>query len=376
MNKDLQPLIAAIHASPTKIVLAVTGGGSRAISELLSTPGASRTVLEAVVPYSSGALDEWLGRTPPQYCSEPTARAMAMAGYLRAIEQSEDDAPIVGIGCTASLASDRPKRGAHRVHLAWQSRELTTSLSVDLDKDARSRDEEEDVVARLVLNAIGEACEVELPCDAMLRESEAVELQEVEAPESWQALLHGGCEAAWVSAAEGWNKEGPLVVFPGSFDPRHEGHRRMVDLAQQRLGNGVVHEVSIENVDKLPLDYLDLQARCGQFGGEESLAISRAATFVKKAALFPRATFLVGADTLVRIAAEKYYEGDTNHRDAAVEAIAKAGCRFLVFGRVLGQQFEELSGLTLPSALAALCDEVPEEEFRVDVSSTDLRGAE
>jgi nicotinamide mononucleotide (NMN) deamidase PncC len=49
-------LIRQIHAAAVRMVLAISGGGSSAIGELLAVPGASRTVLEAVVPYSAAAL--------------------------------------------------------------------------------------------------------------------------------------------------------------------------------------------------------------------------------------------------------------------------------------------------------------------------------
>src|SRR5262245_45817283 len=118
-------LTRLIHDSPHRAVIAATGGGARAISVLLAVPGASRSVLEAIVPYSSAALVEWLHGAPEQFCSSHTARQMAMAAYRRAerLRSAEDDAtfPVVGLGCTASLASDRPKRGPHRVHVAAQT---------------------------------------------------------------------------------------------------------------------------------------------------------------------------------------------------------------------------------------------------------------
>jgi hypothetical protein len=89
--------------------------------------------------------------------------------------------------------------------------------------------------------------------------------------------------------------------------------------------------------------------------------------------LFPEATFIVGADTLVRIAEPRYYGGDAKRRDEAIAAIAARGCRFLVFGRVVDGQFMSLEDLALPAQLRALCCGVSPGEFREDVSSTDLR---
>ena len=55
-------LIEQIHASGRRVVLAITGGGSGAIGELLRVPGGSRTLVEAIVPYETTALAAVPGR--------------------------------------------------------------------------------------------------------------------------------------------------------------------------------------------------------------------------------------------------------------------------------------------------------------------------
>src|SRR5262245_32713925 len=117
-------LVTAIHNSGRQIVLAVTGGGSGAISKLLRVPGASRSVLAALVPYSWPALVEFLGGKSDQACSAETARAMAMTAWCKARKFAAEGVALknlVGVGCTASLASDRPKQGEHRLFIAVQT---------------------------------------------------------------------------------------------------------------------------------------------------------------------------------------------------------------------------------------------------------------
>ena len=116
------------------------------------------------------------------------------------------------------------------------------------------------------------------------------------------------------------------------------------------------------------------QERLAQFV-EKSLPLwfTRAPTFEEKSRLFPGATFVVGADTLVRIGQAKYYGNDPAAAEAAFANIAKRGCRFLVFGRVVDGKFQALSDLALPDSLRKLCDEVPADEFREDISSTELQ---
>ena len=74
-----QQLISAIHASGRKAALAITGGGSGAVGELLRVPGGSRLLIEAQVPYDALALATFLGFAPAQACSSDTAIAMAQS---------------------------------------------------------------------------------------------------------------------------------------------------------------------------------------------------------------------------------------------------------------------------------------------------------
>ena len=71
MTRALEALITAIHGSPRRGVLTVTGGGSGLLSGLLGVAGASSTVLEANVPYAARAMRDWLGMEPAQACSDP-----------------------------------------------------------------------------------------------------------------------------------------------------------------------------------------------------------------------------------------------------------------------------------------------------------------
>ncbi len=404
-----EQLVEQIHDSPTRIVLAATGGGSRAIADLLEVPGGSRTLLEAVVPYSAPAMIAWLGGAPDEFCSVATARAMAMVAFHRARQYEEPGAAPAGVACTASLATDRPKLGPHRVHVALQTTALTAAWRLQLQKDRRSRAEEERLAGRLVLNALAEACGVPERLKLDLLEGERIEESRTVAPTSWQDLLLGKVESVRISPlraptagwsgegqgvrasapnsphpnplrapTEGWSGEGtsPKIIFCGAFNPLHAGHRRMAQIAQELLHEPVALEISIVNVDKPPLDYAELERRLGQFPPEQTIYLSRAATFEEKSRLFPGTTFVVGADTLRRIAAPQYYGGNPMTCQDAVDRIAGRGCRFLVFGRQMGVGFVRLADLDLPDSLLSLCREVPPDVFREDVSSTAIRKSE
>jgi nicotinamide mononucleotide (NMN) deamidase PncC len=370
-HPDQDNIVERIHSSGRELVLSITGGGSGAISALLEVPGASAAVLEANVPYSATALADWLGGTFDQASSEATARAMAMASFERARDLSATEPPALrGIGATASLATTRPKRGPHRVHVAWQSVNRTVVVSVELTKDMRSRAEEEAIARDLVLDAAADACGVEAePLVAADIRSRLVR-REKQAPAAWSELLLG--RRATVAMGQGPATSAPAVVFPGAFRPLHAGHVRMAEIAAARCGAPVTFELSITNVDKPPLDFIEIDERLAGLAGQPVL-LTRAATFAEKAWRTPGAAFVVGADTIARIGEVRYYGDDDTRRDDAIATIAGQGCRFLVFGRLADGTFRSLAELDLPAGLRALCDEVPEAEFRDDVSSTELR---
>jgi len=370
---SMKQLVREIHATPTRVVIAVAGGGSRALGQLLEVPGASRTVLEVVVPYSEPAMTQWLGGPLEQACSSHGARAMAMAAFLRACRFGVPGSPLSGVSCTASLATDRPKRGPHRVHLAIQTAAMTTIRSLELRKGVRNRAEEEGLVARLLLNTVAEACGLERRIGVDLAEGERLDESTVIAPEPWQDLLSGKVEKVLHGGPADRAGGPPKAIFSGAFNPIHVGHRRMVEVARELLGVAVELEIPMINADKPPLDYCELERRVGWIGPEEAVWLTRSAKFVDKSKLFPGATFVVGADTLRRLVDPRFYEDDPSACQAALERIATRGCGFLVFGRDVGDGFVTLADLELPEPLRSICREVPAAEFREDVSSTEIR---
>lgn len=374
-----------IHASERQLVVAITGGGSKAISQLLDVAGASRSVLEAVVPYADAALAAWLGSSVDRSCSEPTARAMAMASWMRArrLAPEADPQQLVGIGATASLASDRPKRGEHRVHVAMQTATHTASCSLQLSKGSRDRKKEQWLAAKLILLQIGEACQVNIAAvhDALasqLVDGEQIYCCRQPAVTAWSEVLLGQvhCQTVSPRPVPETTTVRPQILFPGAFNPPHVGHRRMAEFAAAKLGQPVAFELSITNVDKLPLDFVQLHKRIKtfeQWNPTATLLLTDAPTFVAKSAHFAGCTFVVGADTIARIADLRYYDNNLAARDAAIQTIAEQQCRFLVFGRNSQNGFQELRGLTIPETLRTLCAEVSQQEFREDISSTSLR---
>ena len=372
MADAIRELVEQIHASSGQIVLAAAGGGSGAIAELLAVPGASATVLEATIPYAEQAMIDWLGGRPDQFCAPRTARAMAVRAFFRARRYAKPSAVPIGVACTAGLTTNRERRGPHSIHLAVQTTALTASWSLQLRKGMRGRTAEEQLTSRLLIGAIAETCGVDRQAiNSVQRESllegEVIDQSRCVPPQAWQDLFLAKTEIYRR------NRSMSRTIFPGAFNPLHKGHRRMAQIAEETFGEPVSFELSILNVDKPPLDYLEIEHRVGQFSEEQSVFLSRAATFVQKSKLFAGATFVVGVDTLRRIASPSYYNDDPTACSAALSQILEQGCRFLVFGRDMGVGFARLADLDLPDSLLEVCREIPPEKFREDVSSTGIR---
>lgn len=386
MDKALRRLVEQIHAAHTMAVIVVTGAGSQAVAWVLGVPGASRTVLEVLIPYGRRSLMEFLGYEPGQYVSAKTARALAARAYRRALVLREEDVRVVGLGCTATIITDRPKRGEHRAYIAAQTAAGTTTYSLMLTKGLRDREGEEEVVSRLVLRALAEACGLDGQVALRLQPTDALEIAH---HDPIQRLLLGEVRTVTVYPDGRLAEDEPLPagvgILPGSFNPLHIGHVKLAQVASALLGAEVVFEISVRNVDKQPLHEEEIRQRLAQFkplpsregGGVERfparVVLTDAPLIAQKAQLFPGCTFVIGYDTAARLLNPVYYEGEEEGVRRALATIRAAGCRLLVAGRLVEGAYHTLADLDIPAEFADLFQAIPEAMFRVDISSTEIR---
>lgn len=165
-----------------------------------------------------------------------------------------------------------------------------------------------------------------------------------------------------------------FAVFPGSFHPLHAGHRGLAQAIEQRLGLPVHYEISRTNVDKPELDLEAVVQRVLQFRGVAPVWLTRAARFTMKAALFPNTVFVLGYDTARRLVDPRYYENDRTQRDAALRTLHETGCRAIVGGRIeSGGDFQVWDATLVPAEFQPLFQALTEAEFRVDLSSSEIR---
>ena len=375
-------LISALHGSGRKAALAITGGGSGAVGELLRVPGGSRLLIEAQIPYDERALAAFLGSAPAQACSADTAIAMAQSARARAARLApstgvELGADLVGLGATAALVSDRPRKGEHRFHIAFANAAQIAHCTSVLAKGRRDRAAEEDLVSRAIVLWLARACGIAAPSPQSLLDADEHYAETIVASaDPIDRLLAGEVDRVTVQPDGQMTLSAPppLLLFPGSFNPIHDGHVLLARVAEELRQQPLAFEISVTNVDKPALSGETVRRRAAQFAGKWPVELTRAPTFVEKSRLFPGATFVVGADTAERLFGPKYYGDDEARMHQALEEIASSGGSFLVAIRLdAAGRLRALNDIPVPRRYADLFTEIPEHRFRLDTSSSEIR---
>ncbi|WP_440955887.1 hypothetical protein ACSAZK_02705 [Methanosarcina sp. Mfa9] len=412
-NSILLERIFQIHESPCKVVLAITGGGAEVIGELLRHGSGSATVLDAAVPYGMKAMDRFLGRKPEKYCSEKTARSMAMVAYQRALELSKGsdgsaDLDVIGIGATCKLKAANEREGRkHEVHVAIQAYRETGVRTLELTAD-RTREEEEKIAAALIFNVLAHHCgvpEIDLPNGIGTKDGIGTGIETAEGEREREKIFEkyasvsgavgdllrqqscspeSPCETAGVArinfdeaidtekSPEYTKSEEIKLVFSGSFDPCHKNHVFMAKRASKKYNSPVHFEISLTNVDKPPIDFISLDQRLDSLRKYKREAfmggvyLTNAPLFLQKADLFPNSTFIIGADTFNRLFDAKYY-GGIEDTAAILRSFQEKNVRFMVFHR------KSIKMSVNPEVLE-FCEIIPVDEYEDDgTSSREIR---
>ena len=373
MQAEIQDVIRRIHAGPAQAVVVVTGGGAQAITWLLTVPGASRTILETLVPYSERALESFLGERPRRIADSETAQMMARRAYCRAVKLADADVPVVGVASTAAIATDRKKRGAHRAHVARRTSDSAVTYSLEFKKGLRDREGEDTLTSMLIVQALAEASGIPVDFALPLDATEHIDVRGSGDPVD---LLVAGAVDSVLVGADGTitaNGRPQGAVLSGSFDPLHVGHRDLASVASETLEMPVTLEMSVANVDKPALTAPAVRERLSQFVGTYDVVLTKAPTFAEKARVLPGCCFVIGYDTMKRLVAPKYYDGSERNMMSALATIAELNGRFLVAGRLEDGVFRTLSDVEVPSEFLDIFESIPESSFRHDISSTHLR---
>lgn len=308
-----QEIVKVINDSPFKVYLAVTGGGQSFAHQFMQYSGASKTIAGFHVVYGSKVSKLFLGKEIEKYVSVEMARALATKSYEWCLEEI-DPIHAVGIGVTAKLATDGEREGRiHQAILAIHCFNYTQIVNIEFKPDL-TREYEEQVcrveIFRLLLNLIGQPSP-----------DPVVGIAKYDVDTVYRNQFNTNIN----------DSVGQLVIVPGSYNPFHVGHEKMIHLAEQILGANPYIELSTLNADKGVLDYFEVKNRLDSVPFDKIL--TTASTFKDKAMMFAKPGrqiyFVVGSDTWNRILNPKY-AGDTEY---LYSEFSKLNVRFLVINR-------------------------------------------
>ena len=370
--------IQEIHNLPHMLAYEFSGAGTQFLTWLHSVAGSSQTVLEASDRYAKASLTDILSFTPIKFSSTETVVALARKAFSRACElaklESLTDKPLLGLACTASIVTSKQKQGQHSCYVAISDNLGVTSYELILQKGARSRAAEEELVSLLALKALAEYCALVSPSLPLMQTEEVKThsepsemLKNFAQQEDSHLKVSISGELTPIKQVEN------IAVLSGSFNPLHKGHLELAKVAQEQLEKPVDFELPIINAEKADIDLAETLKRARQFLGKANLYLTQAPLFSDKTVIFPKSTFIVGADTAIRLLETRFHQDSEKQMLASFEALRQAGCCFMVAGRLVKGQFTSLKDIEVPQNLKDLFLELPEDKFRLDISSGEIR---
>jgi nicotinic acid mononucleotide adenylyltransferase/nicotinamide mononucleotide (NMN) deamidase PncC len=423
------------EAQRTSCCIAVAGGGGSSISSLASTSGASQMLLDGDITYSRKSYLSYVGlpsdTTGFYYTSLNAAKLASKAALHRAFRFQTGDIRrmpgCIGVGCTSALTSSSGEEESHAYIVATKADGMQLALNITLEDRDKTRLEEEICVSYWILRAIDLIQKGPISEDDVIGVAEGISVEAAwshvdqnqdEGIAAAKRILDGN--EAVVVLVPVYDKGRPVsfqaldvpilpndsLVFPGSYNPPHNGHMALAQAALRTANQrkrcsrsdnrSIFMEISIANADKPSIDPETVAKRLRHFLTLESLPshwgviLTRAPLFSEKLSILqncidtfdgstPNLSFVIGTDTLVRIIDPKYYNNDKSEMEYAL--CSMKGVNFLIGGRLEQKGDAEeprfVSGSEeikdLPELLKNMFTIIKEDEFRFDISSTEIR---
>ncbi len=346
-----------------------TGAGAGLQQALWSVPGSSAYLSGASFPYAQEETEELLGFKPEHFCDEAAAVDLASAAYMKAYRWGGNKP--VGLGVTASVASEKEHRGDHRFFICVITDERIWTKKVVLTKGIGAR-------ARANDGAMCDDAALMMLLDVT---NTAVWPTEVSEYKDASELARARFFARPFFTADGKRHTQiesvkDYALMPGSFNPPHQGHLGLADDFRRTHGRNVVFEIGTNPPHKAPPTVQQLLQRAKMLKGHDVLFTTDIPMYLQKAKTFPGMPLVLGADTLQRILDPKWGVDPAKMFDE----LHDLGTKLYVAGRTINDKFmdkydvlQEAKDIFHPHQYATVTHDVIHLEGRWDVSSTELR---
>jgi nicotinamide mononucleotide (NMN) deamidase PncC len=359
-QQELKDLNVSIH-------LISTGAGAGLQNELWSICGSSAYLSGASFPYAQEEQEEILGFMPTKFCSKEAAIDLASAAYMKAFQFGKKSP--VGIGITASVATDKPHRGEHCFYtcVITDTKAIVGHYPLIKGSGAAKRiGDGHDVDFNslfMMLDALGlvDALSSKQYEDAM----EIARARFFERP-------FFSADGKRHSTVEDMNQYG---LLSGSFNPPHEGHFGMASAFAHMDRHKVLFEMPDNPPHKPALSIHDLLKRAKMLKGQDRI-FTHTPMFIDKVKAFPGMPLIIGTDTLDRLLDPKWGISindfvralNDNNTDIFVAQRMVDG-KLLLVNDVLAKY----RGILEANALMWLLESTHDLPGKWDISSTELR---
>lgn len=207
------------HKGNLKWRICETGAGCPVASTILNTAGASAIIYDTHVPYSKESQEDagYMINTPRSISSDFCAKVIAR-------KSANMNANAIFVS-SFQVGEDRCTHGWIGISYPSFTRYYHITLGVGVDRTRAIR-RIGDIGVILMCKALGETVVEPLEIDSVLDESFTPIWEELIVSDNEYAFLIDKSE--YVQRLEVMRDLGNIIVFPGSFNPLHDGHKEMM----------------------------------------------------------------------------------------------------------------------------------------------------
>lgn len=290
-NEELKKANVNVH-------IVATGAGAGIQQQLWELPGSSAYLSGASFPYSNEEQEELLGFMPEHFCSEEAAIDLASSAYMKAYKFG-GKCPV-GVGLTASVASEKEHRGDHRVYgCVITDHFVRSSHTIFVEKGVGAQQ-------RYKQGCVSDGLGFHLLIDTIKGVQGALTQYQDASALAMERFMLRPFFTGEGKRLDKLPKEGRFALMPGAFNPPHEGHFGAAKAAMDDYNYKAIFEVTANSPHKDPLTVQELLKRAKLLAGQHRLFSNDMPLYLDKAKKYPKKPIVLGADAMIRMLDPKW----------------------------------------------------------------------